>query len=292
MNSVPIRLGHHEAFTWCRDLTRRRARNFYYGLKLLPEPKRSALYAIYAWMRHADDLIDDATDRSTASSQLERFVSNTELALSGTAPGQEPMWLALMEVARSWPLDPAQFKMMIAGQTSDLHDRIIETPDHLLEYCRQVASSVGIICIDIWGHTDPAARELAVERGIAFQLTNVLRDLGEDLEMGRCYLPAIQMREAHLSRDSLMAWSPIDRCEALVAGWIETAKAAYIRSAPLDDMIAKDCRPTLWAMTTIYRTLLDRIEQQPRRIVTGPRVQLGPIQKTGIALKARWMARA
>ncbi len=292
MNTAPIHLGHPEAFKWCRDLTRRRARNFYYGLKLLPEPKRSALYAIYAWMRHADDLIDDATDGSSASTQLECFVSNTELALSGTAPSQEPMWLAFMDVARSWPLDPKQFKMMIAGQTADLHDQIIESPNDLLEYCRQVASSVGLICIDIWGHVDAKARELAVERGIAFQLTNVLRDLGEDLEMGRCYLPAIQMREAHLSRDALLAWSPIDRCEALVAGWIDTAKAAYIRSAPLDDMIAKDCRPTLWAMTTIYRTLLDRIEEQPRRVVSGPKVQLGPIQKTRIALQARWMARA
>ncbi|MCH2149338.1 MAG: phytoene/squalene synthase family protein [Phycisphaerales bacterium] len=292
MSTASFTLGQPEAFQWCKSLTRRRARNFYYGLKLLPEPRRSALYAIYAWMRQADDLIDDATDAATASSQLDQFVQNTSRALNGSLSSHEPMWLAMSEVARCWPLDPEPFSMMIEGQKADLHGHAIETPEDLLCYCKQVASSVGLICIDIWGHDDQAARDLAIDRGVAFQLTNVLRDLGEDLEAGRCYIPAIQLRESHVTRDDLASWRQVDRCEALVGGWIKIAKDAYDRSAPLDSMIDPDCRPTLWAMTSIYRKLLDRIEQQPRRIVTGPRVQLGPIQKTSIAIQARWMARS
>ena len=278
------------AYAWCREITRNRARNFYYGLKLLPEPKRSALYAIYAWMRMADDLIDDAVDLEQARQGLSGFERDTAMALNGTPPSQEPMWLALTDVATTWKLDAECFSMMIAGQSADLESRIIETPADLMTYCNQVASSVGLVCIDIWGYSDPAARELAIERGIAFQLTNILRDLREDIELDRCYLPAEQLRGAHVSPADLLSWRPNDACEALVGCWIDRARQAYVDSAPLDDMVDASCRPTLWAMTTIYASLLDVIAREPRRIVDGPRVRLSPARKTLIALRARWQA--
>ena len=278
------------AYAWCREVTRVRARNFYYGLKLLPEPKRSALYAIYAWMRMADDLIDDATDVDQARAELGHFEHDTDSALNGTPPSDEPMWIALADVASNWTLDPECFSLMIAGQAADLESRTIESPSDLLTYCNQVASSVGLVCIDIWGYTDPAARELAVERGIAFQLTNILRDLREDLELERCYLPAEQLRAAHVSTQDLLAWRPSDACDALVGCWIDRAQQAYDASAPLDDMIDPTCRPTLWAMTTIYHSLLDSIAREPRCIVGDARVRLSPIRKSLIALRARWQA--
>jgi phytoene synthase len=278
------------AYAWCREVTRVRARNFYYGLKLLPEPKRSALYAIYAWMRMADDLIDEATDVEQARAELARFDRDTTSTLHGTPPSDEPMWIAMADVATNWTLDPECFSMMIAGQAADLQSRTIESPSDLITYCNQVASSVGLVCIDIWGYTDPAARELAIERGIAFQLTNILRDLREDLELGRCYLPAEQLRAAHVSTDDLLAWRHNDVCEALVGCWIDRAQQAYTLSAPLDDMIDRACRPTLWAMTTIYHSLLEKIAHEPRCVVGEGRVRLSPIRKSMVALQARWQA--
>ena len=102
-----------------------------------------------------------------------------------------------------------------------------------------------------------------MDRGIAFQLTNILRDVKEDVQLGRCYLPAQQLREAGIATDDLVQWRPSDRCEAIITGWIDIARDHYERSAPLDGMIDAACRPTLWAMTTIYRELLDRIARDP-----------------------------
>ena len=291
MNATAPVLVEQDAFKWCRDVTKKRARNFYYGLKLLPEPRRSAMYAIYAWMRHADDLIDDQGDPGIASALLDEFAENTRQSLEGVPPAPLPMWKAFTETVSSWSLDPAPFGMMIDGQRADLEGREINTPEDLLQYCRQVASSVGLVCIQVWGATDQLARDLAIDRGIAFQLTNILRDLKEDLEMDRCYLPSEQLQAAGLTPESLLGWIHGDRCESLVRGWIDMAHEAYGRSAPLDELIDPECRPTLWAMTSIYRSILDRIDREPMRIAAGPRVRLGAAHKTSIALRARWMAR-
>jgi len=280
------------ALEHCRDITRARARNFYYGLKLLPEPKRSALYAIYAWMRHADDIIDDALTTDDARSELNHFTILTKDALDQRIFTSDPIWMAFAETARAFELNPQPFLDMIEGQVADLEGRAIETTDDLFTYCRQVASTVGLVCIEIWGYDDPAAPGLAVDRGIAFQLTNILRDVQEDVQRDRCYLPAAQLREAGISPDDLVNWRPSDRCEAIVTGWINIARDHYERSAPLDGMIDAACRPTLWAMTTIYRELLDRIARDPRRVVEDRRVRLTALHKTSIALKAKWMARS
>ena len=106
------------------------------------------------------------------------------------------------------------------------------------------------------------------------------------------YLPAQQLREAGISTDDLVQWRPSDRCEAIVTGWIDIARDHYERSAPLDGMIDAACRPTLWAMTTIYRELLDRIARDPQRVVKDRRIRLNALHKTSIALKAKWMARS
>jgi len=291
MSTAAPELVELDAYKWCREITKKRARNFYYGLKLLPEPRRSAMYAIYAWMRHADDLIDEQGDRNIASTLLDEFAEHTRVSLTGIVPCNLPMWKAFTETVSRWSLDPAPFGMMIDGQQADLEARPIATPDELLQYCRQVASSVGLICIQVWGATDDVARDLAIERGIAFQLTNILRDLREDLKMGRCYLPSEQLKSSGISTQDLLSWLHADRCESLIQGWIDVAHQAYGRSAPLDKMIDAECRPTLWAMTSIYRSLLDRIDRNPSRIASGPRIRLNAAHKTSIALRARWMAR-
>ena len=158
------------------------------------------------------------------------------------------------------------------------------------DYCYRVASAVGLICIEVWGYADPAAPGLAVDRGIAFQLTNILRDYKQDFDAGRVYLPHEAFESCRIKPLHVRQWSQPSRCRRFVAEQVEVAASYYGRSAPLDEMINPTCRPTLWAMTTIYRGLLEKIRQRPTRIVMNKRLRLSALHKTAIALRARWMA--
>ncbi len=282
MQAAPTR-----SLEWCRSLVRKRAGNFYWGLRLLPDPKRSALFALYAWMRRVDDIADDAVDTSSAQAQLADFGAKTREVLGGADPGEEDLWQAIGWVARNWSLPAEPFEDMLRGQSDDLSGRSIDTAGDLLDYCRCVASTVGVLCVTIWGYRGGEALDLAVERGVALQLTNVLRDVGEDVAAGRCYLPAEDLRAHGLSASSLVSWQREDACESLIRHWIEIARTSYDVSSPLDAMVSKDCRPTLRAMTGIYRALLDRIDASPRRVTSVPGVSISKLAKILIAIRSR-----
>ena len=283
----------HAALDYCRDITRREARNFYYGLRLLPEPQRSALYCIYAWMRQADDLADDEPGRShpaVAAESLEAFREDTRRGLAGNLQSDDPMWRAFEATVGHFKLDGTPFEEMIDGQVADLEFQQPNTMDDLVAYCRQVASSVGRVCIAIWGYDDPRAPKLADDRGIAFQLTNVLRDIREDHENGRVYLPVSLLESCDLDMDGLLNWSCPDRCDRLVRKLVDIGEDHYRSSSPLEAMITRSCRPTLRAMTRIYHGLLRRIDRQPRSVVGPRRVRLGGLRKISIAITARVQA--
>ncbi|MDG2424564.1 MAG: phytoene/squalene synthase family protein [Phycisphaerales bacterium] len=281
------------ALEHCRDITRREARNFYYGLKLLPEPQRSALYCIYSWMRQADDLADDEPGRSNpavAAERLSDFREDTHQAIQGSLKSSDPMWQAFQATVVHFGLKATSFDEMIDGQIADLQFQQPDTMEDLVAYCRQVASSVGRVCISIWGFDDPHALDLADDRGIAFQLTNILRDIREDHENGRVYLPASLLDSCGLDMDELLGWKKPDCCESLIRQLVEYGQEHYRSSAALDGMITRSCRPTLRAMTRIYHGLLRRIERNPRSIAGAKRVRLGSLHKISIALSARVQA--
>lgn len=280
-----------EALEHCRCVTRRRARNFYYGLKLTPEPQRSALYSVYAWMRRADDLVDgDAGGPEGRRGKIERFRAATESALAGRAADNDPLWIALADTAAQFDLDRNAMATMLEGQIEDLAEPIYDTFQQVREYCYRVASTVGLVCISVWGYDDPVARDLAVDRGIAFQLTNILRDYKEDFDGGRVYLPLEDFTRHGITPKCLRGWEEPDPCRRFVLQQVARAKSYYRRSAALDGMITPACRPTLWAMTTIYGGLLRKIERLPRRIVADQRLRLRSWQKGAIALRARRQA--
>jgi 15-cis-phytoene synthase len=277
----------------CREITRRRARNFYYGLKLTPEPKRSAMYAVYAWMRHADDLADDAAGTATDRvRRIEEYRQVTARLFRGEAPPPEPMWRAMADVIQRYELSAEPFHHMLDGQEDDLRTVKYETFEELRRFCYKVASTVGLVCIEVWGVSDPSARELAVDQGIAFQLTNILRDVRQDLEHGRCYLPMSELQAAGLTGDRLRTWSDSKACERFVAEQASRAEHHYQRSLPLIDMVSPDCRPTLWAMREIYHGLLRKILADPGSIVRAKRVRLSSLRKAWIALQARRMSKS
>lgn len=280
------------AFAACERIVREQAKNFWYGLRLTAEPKRSAMYAIYAWMRQADDIADEpGLPIATRREALARFRADTDQALSGRAPSPDPMWAALADIAPRYQLAARDFHDMLEGQLADLDDVRVETWEELRTQCYRVASTVGLVCIRIWGYRDQRAEALAIDRGIAFQLTNILRDIREDLGNGRVYLPAEELRAAGISIEDLLAWREPGRCRDFMTAQIERARRHYVASEPLDRTITPDCVPTLWALTSIYRRLLERIARDPRKAVLGDRVRLPTWEKAWIAFRAKRSAR-
>jgi phytoene synthase len=281
------------AYARCRDITRERARNFHYGIRLSPEPQRSAIYAVYAWMRLADDLVDscDAADIAGLEHRIAGFRAHTTDALQGRPSNDDPLWLAIADTAQRFKLSPEHFHYMLDGQMEDAHRTSYDTFDQLVEYCRRVASTVGLICIEIWGFSDPRAPELAAQRGIAFQLTNILRDVSQDHDIGRVYLPREDFERFGISPVDLRYWKAPEAARQIIDINVQRAAAAYERSKPLDEMIGACGRPTLWAMTTIYRRLLEKIAADPQRVAIGRRVRVSAIHKGAIALRAKWLAR-
>jgi len=279
----------------CGRIARRRARNFYYGLKLAPEPKRSALYVLYAWMREADDIVDQhlGNDGQRVASRLLEFAERTCRALEGSweKDGREHLWQGLRFLRERFGVAEQHFQSMIDGQLRDIEHGEFETFDDLRRYCEMVASSVGLLCVQIWGANDARAAILAIDRGIAFQLTNILRDYAEDDDLGRVYLPSEDFRRHAITPQVLRAWSEPARCGRFMDEQIARARSFYAQSRDLENMIEPDCRPVLEAMTMIYSSLLEKVAGDPERAISGHRVRLSPWRKFAIAARAARAAR-
>lgn len=287
------------AYEECAALTRARARNFYYGLRLTPEPRRSALYSIYAWMRHADDCVDTAGTVEHRRAALWRYRAMTEMVLSGEMPDEDParFWLAFAATVRSYPFDPSIIRDMLGGLEEDLDHEWYRTEQELWHYCYQVASTVGLACVTIWG-TRPGAdptvvKDLAIRRGQAFQRTNILRDFVEDFDSKprRVYLPREAFDAAGLTPEDLRRWTRASACEKFIRDQAARVRAEYEASKGLEALVDPACAPTLWAMTQIYSGILERIEERPDRIVTS-RVRLSSARKGWIALRAALKGRS
>ncbi|MEX0655249.1 MAG: phytoene/squalene synthase family protein [Phycisphaeraceae bacterium] len=286
------------SFDHCHRVTRKHARNFYYGLKLTPEPKRSAMYAIYAFMRACDDLADDADPRQRNAddvlARIEAYRRTMQQVLDAPLDAPLPpgaVWPAFQHVTHHYPIDPAHLHAMLDGQRCDATRDRYASFDELYQYCYKVASVVGFVCLAVWGHDGGRqAMKLAEYRGIAFQLTNMLRDVAEDAQRGRIYLPMDELERFGYPPDALLAGRADAHFDRLMVYQIERARSYYQMSATLERHIDPDCRPTSWAMCQIYEGLLDRITQQPRRVLT-TRVRLSSFAKLRIALAAAYRRR-
>ncbi len=280
---------------YCEQLTRTAARNFYYGLKLLPEPKRSAMFALYAYMRLVDDIADGEDGRPIPQrlDELNAWAEQTRAAYAGRVRDDaHPVWPAFSEMVRRYGIPAHLFEAVIAGQRQDLHPTIFPDFEQLRQYCYRVAGVVGLGSIYIWGFEGGDATEkLAIDRGIAFQLTNVLRDLREDAERGRSYIPQPEMQAAGITLDVLRGVAPGVGFEDFMNAQIARAESYYAKSAGLEEKLSRDARPTLIAMTRIYHGLLKKIAAKPARVLS-QRVSLSPFSKLRIAWRATRDARA
>ncbi|SDH15248.1 phytoene/squalene synthase family protein [Nonomuraea jiangxiensis] len=280
-----------DAYRHCEQIMRSQARNFSYGLRLLPAPKRRALSAVYALARRIDDIADGD---GPAGPRLERLAAVPEL-LGENAPARSDLVLvALLEAAGRYPIPLAAFADLVEGCAADVRGTTYATFDDLVGYCRCVAGSIGRLSLGVFGTDDVGrATPLADALGVALQITNILRDLREDRLAKRVYLPVQDLERfgCALDVDAYGRFSdPPERLARLVRFEADRARdwfATGMRLLPLLDARSAACTAT---MAGIYRCLLDRIAADPGRALA-TRMSLTTREKSMVAVRALVQAR-
>jgi 15-cis-phytoene synthase len=258
----------------CRNVARTRARNFYYSFLLLDRERRDAMCAVYAFNRACDDLSDEP---GATRAGLDRWRRELDNALGGDY-GPDPLWPAFHAAAIDYRIPAEYFHEMIEGVASDLEPRTIATFAELYAYCYQVASVVGMTVIRIFGFESPDALPLAEKCGIAFQLTNILRDVREDAGRGRVYLPAEDLRRYGVDPATLREGPETAEFRELMRFECGRARGYYRESSPLLELVAPASRASLGALIEIYSRLLDKIESSGYNVLER-RIALPTLEK-------------
>jgi phytoene synthase len=265
------------AYAVCRGITRSAAKNFYYAFLVLPHPKRQALYAVYAFMRRCDDIADDMSlTPHERRLKLGAWVETFHESQAGKAT-DDPVQMALADAVRRFQIPPVFLDQLAYGTAMDIEENpapaaaastepmatpptvCYKTFDDLYVYCYRVASVVGLVCIRIFGYRDPSAETLAERCGLAFQLTNIIRDVKEDAAMNRVYIPQEDLARFDIAPSELRAGKDMERIRPLLAYEAERAREFYRAADQLIPLIAEDAQPALWVLVTIYQRLLEKI---------------------------------
>jgi phytoene synthase len=271
------------SYAHCQAIARRAAGNFFYSFLLLPREKRRAMCALYAFLRHTDDLGDSAEPVETRRAQLLAWRESLAAACAGRSDGS--ILPALVDTAARYHIPHEYLHACIDGVEMDLSDRTYETFADLQGYCYKVASVVGLACIHIWGFRGDAAIEPACRLGVAFQLTNILRDLKEDAERGRVYLPQEELRRFGYTRDELLAGIRNAPFAALMNFEIARTEDFYRDGLALEPFLSRDSRAAFRAMAGIYRGLLEEIKRRDGDVFSS-RVSLSTWRKASLALRS------
>jgi len=254
----------HEA---CAALLRHSRSNFALPIRLLPEAKRRGTTALYAFCRRADDLVDDEPDLSVARRSIDRLQADLDAALGGH-DASDPILRSLVDTIRRFAVPVVHVHDILDGVRMDLDRHSYATFDELRGYCRRVASAVGVAAIHIWGFHSARAIAVADACGLAFQLTNILRDIPEDLGRGRMYLPAADLAACGCSAEDLRAGRIGPAFDRLAAMQVARAESFYDEARPLDDLLSTDGRLVFRAMFGVYRGLLGGVRRAGSAIFT------------------------
>jgi phytoene synthase len=275
-----------ESYRQCQQIARRTGKNFYYSFLVMPAAKRAAMCAIYAFMRRSDDIADGAANPALASEGLRQWRATVDAALRGEDT-PEPTLPALVDTVKRYRIEPRHFHELLDGTEMDQRVTRYETFDELYRYCYHVASVVGLIVLPVFGYKDPSARGPAEACGIAFQLTNILRDVKEDAGMGRIYLPREDLKRCGVEEADIMSSRTTPQFIELMRFEAARAREYYAKAMPLLDLIEPDSRGTLAVMLAIYGGILDKIEKQ-NFAVFDEKIRLSTAEKTWIVVK-HWM---
>jgi phytoene synthase len=272
-----------ESYRQCRQVVLRARSNLGRAFWLLPAEQRRGMDALYAFARQADDIVDGASDVEAARIELQDLQSNLNLALTGAAV--EGILPAVADTIRRFQISPAHFDDLLQGVEMDLDRSRYATWDELHEYCRRVASTVGLACIAIWGCRDDDAHQPAVDCGLALQLTNILRDVREDAQRGRIYLPLEDLARFQVTEQQLLAGEATPAACELIRFQIARARTLYDSAALALPLIPQPARRLFWLMHTTYYRLLCQIEERPEAVFQR-RVQLSWHTKLWLATRA------
>ena len=265
---------------YCASKAAASGSSFYYAFRFLPPRKKAAIQALYAFCREVDDAVDKVSDPQAAATRLGFWRGEIEAVFSGTP--QHPVGRALAEVVPEFGLDEAYFHEIIDGVAMDLEQDRYATFTELQLYCYRVASVVGLLSIEIFGYTQRATRDYAHRLGIAFQLTNILRDVGEDAASGRIYLPQEDLEAFGVTEGALLEGRAEAGFRDLLAFEVERARNAY------DEALAELPQQDRWnqlpglVMAAIYRQVLEQVAHDPDKVLV-ERVGLSPLRKLWIA---------
>jgi phytoene synthase len=275
------------SYRFCRRLARRTGKNFYYSFLTLPRAKHQAMCAIYAWMRLLDDCVDDAAGPAEARESLERWEKNTRAALAGPGgvlgepPPEEFHWPAFVDTVQKYNIPDEYFFEIIRGAEMDLSIHTYTTFEDLYQYCYRVASVVGLACLHVLGFTDPQAKKHGEWLGIAFQLTNILRDVKEDAGRKRVYLPTEDLKAFKITVEDVLALKWSDGLRDLIESYSYRAETYYRMAKPVFDVVLPEARPTLEIMTDIYGGILRRLREINYDVLR---------QRAGLTARQKWKA--
>ncbi len=272
----------NHAYAVCRGISRRAAKNFYYGFMVLPAEKRNALSAVYAFMRHADDISDEpGGDPQQKRQKLGEWLEAAKAVFAGKST-DDPVLMALGDAQQKFKIPPELFEKLVYGTsvdldipqpTGDVPVVLCNTFDDLKQYCYYVASVVGLVCIKIFGYEDTKAEFLAEDCGLAFQLTNIIRDVKEDASMGRIYIPEEDLARNALSAANFSSTVLQDPTQAqqlrpVLEYEAERARKYYESAKWLMELIEEDSRAALWVLVEIYSQLLQKITDRNYDVFT------------------------
>lgn len=276
-----------DSYAYCRHVAKTQAKNFYYSFTVLPPEKKAAMCAIYAFMRYSDDISDEAALETDKHDLLPQWRIALDRAFAGDY-GSSRILPAFHDVVQRYDIPKRFFHDLIDGAEMDLTRTRYETFDDLYGYCYRVASVVGFVCIHVWGFSDGQEAYVPSEAcGLAFQLTNILRDVKEDAQRGRIYLPLEDLRRFGYSEDDLLKGVTDQRFYDLMRFEVARARAYYEQALPLIPLLDPVSRPTFLIMYRIYRGLLDKIEAIDYNVFA-MRARLSTPRKVGIVAQA-WL---
>jgi phytoene synthase len=269
----------------CAEVLGRSGSNFALPIRLLPEAKRRGTTALYAFCRRVDDIVDDSADPVEARTSLDAFAADLDAAIGG-GKSADPVVRAVVDTVRRFAVPADYLRDIIDGCRMDLERSTYDTFPELEQYCRRVASAVGLAAIHIWGFRSPReALPTAHACGLAFQLTNILRDIPEDLARGRIYLPQEDFRACDCSVDDLRSGRIGPGFERLASLNVTRAADCYRQAARLDRLLSTDGRIVFRAMFGAYRSLFVAVRQAGTRIFT-ERVRPGRFRIMGSTVAA------
>lgn len=286
---LPSRPALNEDERYCLEMTRTHAKNFYWGFIALPREQRLAIYALYGFAREVDDAIDLAPVAVPDLEDARFHFHRGRIEQCYRSGGDDPVIRVLSQVVRRYEIPPTELEALIDGVEMDLHRHRYDSWDDLQVYCGRVAGTVGRMCVRIFGYTDPSALDSGGDLGMAMQLTNILRDVREDLEMGRVYFPQDELQAFGIAEQMLLSGRPGSGWERLMDYEVMRARSLFDSGLRVTRVIPRRAAACVFTMAGIYQSILEEIARDPY-LPLRQRTSLSAREKLSVMLRSWYLA--